>query len=108
MSQQLADFAKALSGPVGANREKDSGIDSFVDEMNKAKELASTVVHKEEKNASKEIEVKDDFSTAHSESNATSTAVCKVNKKLPKHFTLDVEVTSLWQKRHLFISNVFR
>jgi hypothetical protein len=74
MTKQLADFAKALSGPNGPNREKDLDLDKFVKEMTEQSNVGAVP------------------STTTSAEQARP-AVCKVNNKLPKHITTDVEVS---------------
>lgn len=75
MTQQFADFAKALTGPNGPNREKDVGLDNFVKEMTKTP---------------KDEDKDNDESAAAT--TLTPKVTCKVNNKLPKHITTNVEV----------------
>jgi len=84
MTQQFADFAKALSGPNGPNREKDVDMDNFVKEMTAPKDTAITGVGV--------VPPTTAAASTTKEKNSTPRVVCKVNNKLPKHITTNVEV----------------
>lgn len=87
MTSQLADFAKALAGPNGPNREKDEGLDEFKKQIMKSQRIttaATAVTTTAATTAS--------TTTNDSTANDSTAKVCKVNNKLPKHITTTVEV----------------
>lgn len=110
-SQHLADFAKALTGPVGANRDKDAGLDQFIEEVNKSSNISSTTNTKKNGDAACEISTshKATFTTSDicPPTNSTDSTgnICKVTNKLPKHIKPNIQVftSSEGQKKELRI-----
>ena len=82
MTQQFADFAKALSGPNGPNRERDTELDKFVSEAKQK--------HGEEEEAAAACFPS---SSCPREEERVAGAACRVKNTLPKHITTTVEVS---------------
>ena len=82
MTSQLADFAKALSGPNGPNRDKDADRDALAKNIMDTMSTTTTTTQQQQQKEEEEV-------IAEKEQKKIS---CKVNNKLPKHITTTVEV----------------